>query len=112
MKLIGENEGTTDYNRRQSLATTTSTATTKLKMLRRAASTESKAVASIVQKDVIQSPGSSKSKGKRIGFLKARKHLKALLSRKIHDDMHTSDDEGVANEPQTRYNNHTTIFIP
>ncbi|KAH7730130.1 myosin VA [Aphelenchoides avenae] len=81
--------------RRQSLATTASTA--KLKLLRRAASTESdQRQRQELGEQKIQSP-SAKAKSRKMGFTKARKHLKALLLRKTDDTF--SEDENV--DPQT-----------
>ncbi|VDM37297.1 unnamed protein product [Toxocara canis] len=89
LKLIDEKpEG--DFRRRQSLATTFST--TKLKMLRRAASTES--AQSPLKEERFkesQSP-EGKSKPKRTGFTRARKHLKAFLTRRS-DSGHSDDDD-------------------
>lgn len=69
------------FQRRQSLATTASTS--KLKMFRRAASTESDQIQrDLITKDEI---GTSELKSKSktgIGFMTAKKHLKSLLARK------------------------------
>ncbi|CAD5209411.1 unnamed protein product [Bursaphelenchus xylophilus] len=91
LKLIGEIDK--GFQRRQSLATTASTA--KLRMLRRAASTESDQLQRRNLQDVkVQSP-MSKLKFHKLGFNKARKHLKAFLTRK--EDL--SEDD--FNEAQT-----------
>ncbi|CAD5206531.1 unnamed protein product [Bursaphelenchus okinawaensis] len=90
LKLIGEIDK--GFQRRQSLATTAPTA--KLKMLRRAASTESDQLQRRDLESKIQSP-TTKMKFHKLGFTKARKHLKALLTRK--DDLSEED----FNEAQT-----------
>uniref|UniRef100_A0AC34PYM1 Phorbol-ester/DAG-type domain-containing protein n=1 Tax=Panagrolaimus sp. JU765 TaxID=591449 RepID=A0AC34PYM1_9BILA len=88
LKLVAETDNR--FQRRQSLATTASTS--KLKMFRRAASTESDQIQrDLMTKDEIDT-SESKSKSKAgIGFLSAKKHLKSLLARK--NEGITSDTE-------------------
>jgi len=94
LKLIGEADKS--FHRRQSLATTASTS--KLKMLRRAASTESDQIqrADLLPKDDSDT-SESKSKSKAgIGFMRARRHLKALLTRKMEGIPSDSEHESLS----------------
>uniref|UniRef100_A0A9J2P6J4 Phorbol-ester/DAG-type domain-containing protein n=1 Tax=Ascaris lumbricoides TaxID=6252 RepID=A0A9J2P6J4_ASCLU len=89
LKLIGEKKEN-DPRRRQSLATTCST--TKLKTLRRAASTESDRIPRKERRSKEPHSPESKSKPKRMGFTRARKQLKAFLTRRS-DSVHSEEDE-------------------
>lgn len=96
LKLIEEGEG--GHHRRQSLAPTAST--TKLKMLRRANSTESNHFSVNRHDDTfatIQLNNSTKQKKlTKLGFTKAKKNLKALFGRKEEEEDPT---------PGTSFNN-------
>uniref|UniRef100_A0A915BD69 Myosin motor domain-containing protein n=1 Tax=Parascaris univalens TaxID=6257 RepID=A0A915BD69_PARUN len=89
LKLIGEKKEN-DPRRRQSLATTCST--TKPKTLRRAASTESDRIPRKERSAKEPHSPESKSKPKRMGFTRARKQLKAFLTRRS-DSVHSEEDE-------------------
>uniref|UniRef100_A0A0N4ZU59 Myosin motor domain-containing protein n=1 Tax=Parastrongyloides trichosuri TaxID=131310 RepID=A0A0N4ZU59_PARTI len=94
LKLIEEDPNeTAHFIRRQSIATTSSTA--KLKTLRRAASTESDQIPRIDSersKDSVS--GKDKGKSRKMNFIRAKKHLKALLTRKTNDiHLPLSDEE-------------------
>ncbi|VDK70855.1 unnamed protein product [Litomosoides sigmodontis] len=78
LKLVEAPRDSAVFKRRISSA---STATTKkMKMFRRAASTETDRI-SIAEHMIASSP-ESKSKSRRMGFTRARKHIKALLLRR------------------------------
>ncbi|KAI6222187.1 hypothetical protein M3Y95_00958000 [Aphelenchoides besseyi] len=99
LKLIGASDK--GFQRRQSLATTASTA--KLRMLRRAASTES---TELQRAELISGPKSPNAKLKftKIGFNRARKHLKSLWTRR-GDEL--SEDDTTMNEPTTSLSTET-----
>uniref|UniRef100_A0A915PKD8 Uncharacterized protein n=1 Tax=Setaria digitata TaxID=48799 RepID=A0A915PKD8_9BILA len=78
LKLVETPRDSAIFKRRISLASTG--APKKMKMFRRAASTETDRI-SIAEHMVPSSP-ESKTKSKRIGFRRAKKHLKAFLSRR------------------------------
>uniref|UniRef100_A0A0K0EKS2 Myosin motor domain-containing protein n=1 Tax=Strongyloides stercoralis TaxID=6248 RepID=A0A0K0EKS2_STRER len=94
LKLIEEDPNeAAHFIRRQSIATTSSTA--KLKTLRRAASTESDQIPRIESgKTKNDIPVKDKAKSRKMNFIRAKKHLKALLTRKTNDlPITLSDDE-------------------
>ncbi|CAG9541021.1 unnamed protein product [Cercopithifilaria johnstoni] len=80
LKLIEVPRDSTIFKRRISSASTGTTK--KTKMLRRAASTETDRI-SISEHMILSSP-ESKSKSRKMAFMRAKKHLKAFLSR--HSD--------------------------
>ncbi|CAB3408102.1 unnamed protein product [Caenorhabditis bovis] len=84
LKLI--EGGDLSHHRRQSLAPTAST--TKLKMLRRANSTESNnfSIARCDDSFTLSPTNSKKKGGGKLGFQKAKKNLKALFGRKEDDE--------------------------
>lgn len=88
LKLIEAADEVTAFRRRQSIATTGSA--TKLKMLRRAASSEADQIA--IPEPIVPMSPESKTKSRRMGFTRAKKQLKAFLSRR--SDSILSEDEG------------------
>uniref|UniRef100_A0A158R5X7 Myosin motor domain-containing protein n=1 Tax=Syphacia muris TaxID=451379 RepID=A0A158R5X7_9BILA len=90
LKLIDDKRDG-DFKRRQSLATTCST--TKLKMLRRAASTEDDQIQ--LKKECSKKTQSSecKLKSKKTGFTRAKKQLKAFLRRRSDSTQNDDVDE-------------------
>ncbi|RCN30953.1 phorbol esters/diacylglycerol binding domain protein [Ancylostoma caninum] len=98
LKLIEESQD--PYLRRQSLAPTAST--NKLKMLRRANSTDSNAMGrgdDGFRPLQLGSPTEKKKTGSRMGFTKAKKNLKALFGRRSDS---TYEEDVVDAEPPTR----------
>uniref|UniRef100_A0A158QZM2 Unconventional myosin-IXb (inferred by orthology to a human protein) n=1 Tax=Nippostrongylus brasiliensis TaxID=27835 RepID=A0A158QZM2_NIPBR len=102
LKLI-EESGDLGGQRRQSLAPTAST--TKLRMMRRANSTDSN---TMVRTDdgfkplQLGSPTAKKKTGSRMGFTKAKKNLKALFGRRSNS---VTEEDGMDMEMPTRTQN-------
>ncbi|VDO31638.1 unnamed protein product [Brugia timori] len=78
LKLVEAPRDSAIFKRRISSASTGTTK--KMKMFRRAASTETDRLS--ISEHMIPSSPESKSKSRKIGFMRAKKHLKAFLSRR------------------------------